>query len=217
MLGLHARTTLRDVLHGTSALDDVLIDGPRGIKIAPAASGFEEMARLGGAPVEGLVAQIAQLAPGFDVALIDTAAGLSPAVLGFVLAADQRLIVATPEPTSVTDAYAMMKVCATRYGQRSFELLINMARSRRDARATHDLLSRVCGHFLDLTPRDRGFLPWDPELPEAVRRQRSVLDLAPRAAVSLAIQGLAAELCREDDGGERPATLFRAPLEEVGG
>jgi len=212
ILGLQPRTTLREVLHGTSVLTDVLIEGPHGIKIAPAASGYEEMARLGGAPVEVLVAALRELARRFDVTLVDTAAGISPAVLAFVLAADERLVVATPEPTALTDAYALIKVCATRYGERRFGVLLNMARTPREARDAFRLLARVCGHFLDLTPNDLGSLPWDPEMPEAVRRQRTVLDLAPGAPASHAIRRLAVELTAGEDGAERPA-LLRVPLE----
>jgi flagellar biosynthesis protein FlhG len=118
LLGLHPRATLRQVVAGERALEDVLIDGPGGIKIVPAASGFEDMARLGGREICFLLAQFDALARDFDVALIDTGAGISPAVLCFALAADEKLIVTTPEPTALTDAYALLKVLATRYGER---------------------------------------------------------------------------------------------------
>jgi len=197
ILGLHPRATLRQVLAGERSVDEVLLEGPAGVKIVPAASGFEEMARLGGGQISALLEQFDRLAQRFDVALIDTGAGISPAVLGFVLAADEKLIVATPEPTALTDAYAMMKILANRYGERSFDVVVNMARSRGDAARTFAHLSRVTERFLGLTPRSRGFLPYDPEVAEAIRRQRAVLELAPRAPISLALDALAGALATD--------------------
>jgi flagellar biosynthesis protein FlhG len=194
LLGLHPRATLRQVLAGERAIGDVLLDGPAGVKIVPAASGFEDMARLGGREICTLLAHFDGLAEDFDVALVDTGAGLSPAVLCFALAADEKLIVATPEPTALTDAYAMIKVLATRYGERDLALLVNMARSRGDAARTFAHLSRVTERFLGLVPRSLGHLPYDPELAESVRRQQAVLELAPRAPVSLALDALAEQL-----------------------
>lgn len=216
MLGLQPRVTLRDVVRGSASLDDVLLDGPAGITVVPAASGFEEMARLGGAPVAALASQIDGLARRFDVTLVDTSAGLSPVVLGFVLAAEERIVVATPEPTSLTDAYALIKVLARRYGQPSFDVLVNMARSQRDARRAQALLARVTERFLGLKPRDRGFLPYDPELPEAVRRQCSVIEMAPRSPVSVALQQVARGLAAGASGRRPGSGTAVLSGEEVG-
>jgi len=216
ILGLHPRATLRQVLAGECAVGDVLLDGPAGIKIVPAASGFEEMARLGGKQIGELLTQFDRLAQSFDVALIDTGAGISPAVLCFGLAADEKLIVATPEPTALTDAYAMMKIFANRYGERSFDVVVNMARSRDDAARTFAHLSRVTERFLHLTPRYCGYLPNDREVPEAIRRQQAVIELAPRAPASLALEALAVQLeaqpqAREDGAG----SFLRKPVAET--
>ena len=213
ILGLHPRATLRQVLAGECAIDDVLLDGPAGVKIVPAASGFEDMGRLGGRQICELLAHFDALAQSFDVALIDTGAGISPAVLCFALAADDKLVVATPEPTSLTDAYAMLKILATRYGERSLDVVVNMARSRGDAARTFAHLARVTERFLGFAPRSLGHLPYDPEIPEAIRRQRAVLELAPRAPVSLALDALAArfDVAAPDPRLAADAGFFRKP------
>lgn len=212
LLGLHPRATLRQVVAEGRALEDVLLDGPGGIKIVPAASGFEDMARLGGREICFLLAQFDALARDFDVALIDTGAGISPAVLCFALAADEKVIVTTPEPTALTDAYALLKVLATRYGERDPSLIVNQARSAADAARTRAHLSRVTERFLGLVPRFLGHLPYDPELAESVRRQQAVVDFAPRAPVSLALQELAVRLgerLETGTGAQHPGGLLR--------
>lgn len=203
MLGLHADTTLRQVLQGECGLEEVLLDGPHGIKVVPAASGFEDMSRPGGAPFVDLLGEIDRLSQSFDAVLIDTSAGISPAVLCFTLAASERLVVATPEPTSLTDAYAVMKILSTRYGERTFGVLMNMVRNRADALRAFEHLARVTTRFLGFTPDYRGCLPWDPTVPEAIRRQQPLLSVAPRAPISLAIDDVAARL-RAEPSTQRP-------------
>lgn len=194
MLGLSPRATLRQVLAGERELADVLLEGPAGVRVVPASSGFEDMARLGEHKLCELLAHFDALAQSFDVALVDTAAGIAPAVLGFALAADRKLIVATPEPTALTDAYALLKVLATRYGEVDADVVVNLARSAGEAARTFAHLARVTERFLGFAPRSLGHLPSDGEASASIRRQQSVLELAPRAPVSLALDALASRL-----------------------
>ena len=194
MLGLSPRATLRQVLSGEREITDVLLEGPAGVRIVPASSGFEDMARLGERKLCELLAHFDELAQSFDVALIDTAAGIAPSVLGFTLAADRKLVVATPDPTALTDAYALIKVLATRYGEVDTDVVVNLARSADEAKRTFGHLARVTERFLGFSPRSLGHLPSDPEAAASVRRQQAVLDLAPRAPVSLALDALASRL-----------------------
>jgi flagellar biosynthesis protein FlhG len=110
----------------------------------------------------------------------------------------------------------MMKILANRYGERSFDVVVNMARSRDDAARTFAHLSRVTERFLGLTPRYRGFLPYDPEVAEAIRRQRAVLELAPRAPMSRALDALAGALVTQPrQAGEPVATIGATPVAET--
>ncbi|MEW6271329.1 MAG: MinD/ParA family protein [Thermodesulfobacteriota bacterium] len=194
LFGLQPRATLRQVVAGECDLADVLLEGPDGVRIVPASSGFDDMARLDNAQIALLLARFEEIASTHDAVLLDTGAGISPTVLSFVLAADDKLVVVTPEPTSLTDAYAVIKVLATRYGERRLDVLVNQARSEREAARTFTQLAAVTERFLGLTPRMRGFVPFDPEVREAVRRQRALVDFAPGAPASCALDGLATEL-----------------------
>lgn len=191
LLGVNPRATLRHVLHGACPMRDVLVEGPGGIQLVPAASGFEDLTQLTDAQRLLLLEQVDSLEGSFDILLLDTGAGISPNVLFFATAAHETLVVVTPEPTALTDAYALVKVLSTRYAEQRFGVLVNMARGEFEAKRTFTHLSRVAERFLHVSLRYAGWLPFDPEVPEAVRRQRAVLDLAPGAPVSRAFDALA--------------------------
>lgn len=194
LLGVNPRGTLRHVLNGECTLRDVLVDGPGGIKLVPAASGFEELTQLTDAQRLLLLDQVDSLEGSFDIVLLDTGAGISSNVLFFATAAHETMVVVTPEPTALTDAYALIKVLATRYAEHRFAVLVNMARGEFDAKRTFTHLSRVAERFLHVSLRYVGYVPFDAEVPEAVRRQRPVLEHAPGAPVSRAFEALADRL-----------------------
>lgn len=191
LLGLHPRATLRHVLRGECAIREALVGGPGGIQIVPAASGFEELTQLTQAQRLVILDQVDSLDGAFDVLLIDTGAGISSNVLFFATAAQETLVVLTPEPTALTDAYALIKILATRYAEHNFTVLVNMARSEWEGRKAFMQLTRVTERFLQVSLRYAGSVPYDPEVPEAVRRQQPVLDLAPASPASRAFEQLA--------------------------
>ncbi len=195
LLGLHPHATLRQVLRGECAIKDVLVEGPAGIRIVPASSGYEDLTQLSDGQRLTLLDQVDSLDGDFDVLLIDTGAGISANVLFFATAAQETLVVLTPEPTALTDAYALIKVLSTRYAEHSFAVLVNMARSELEARKTFTQLTRVAERFLQVSLRYAGYVPWDSEVPEAVRRQQPVIELAPATPATRAIDGLAERLC----------------------
>lgn len=195
LLGLNPHATLRQVLRGECAIKDALVEGPEGIRIVPAASGYEDLTQLSDGQRLTLLDQVDSLDGDFDVLLIDTGAGISPNVTFFATAAQETLVVVTPEPTSLTDAYALIKVLSTRYAEDSFAVLVNMARSEFEARKTFTQLTRVAERFLQVNLRWAGYVPWDSEVPEAVRRQQAVTLLAPSTPATRAIDGLAERLC----------------------
>jgi flagellar biosynthesis protein FlhG len=189
LLGLHPRGTLRHVLLGECGIADVLLDGPAGIRIVPAASGFEDLAHLDRAQRLHLLEEIDRLEDTFDVLLIDNAAGISQNVLFFTVAAQETMV-------ALTDAYALIKVLSRRHAETDFGVLVNMARSEAEARRAFQHLARVADRFLNVNLRYEGQVPWDHELPEAVRRQSTVLDLAPSAPASRAFDFLAERLAK---------------------
>ncbi len=195
LLGLNPHATLRQVLRGECTLKDVLVEGPAGIRIVPASSGYEDLTQLSDGQRLTLLEQVDTLDGDFDVLLIDTGAGISANVLFFATAAQETLVVVTPEPTALTDAYALIKVLSKRYAEHAFSVLVNMARSELEARKTFTQLTRVAERFLNVSLRYAGWVPWDSEVPEAVRRQQAVVELAPATAATRALGGLADRLC----------------------
>jgi len=204
LLGVNPRATLRHVLHGECAIRDVLVKGPGGIQLVPAASGFEELTQLTDAQRLRLLEQVDSLEGTFDVLLLDTGAGISPNVLFFATAAQETIVVVTPEPTALTDAYALVKVLAMRYAERRFAVLVNMARGEFEAKRTFTHLSRVAERFLHVSLRYVGYVPFDAEVPEAVRRQRAVVELAPGAPASRAFDTIADRLLGDADDAAAP-------------
>src|SRR5262249_33674675 len=191
--------------------------GAGGIGIIGAASGVEELTALDGADRLRLLGEIEALDPDPDVLLVDTAAGVSSNVLYFTAAAADALIVITPEPTALTDAYALMKILSSRHGRREFLVTVNMAAGAPDAEAAFARLARVAERFLRVRLEYQGYVPWDDAVPRAIRSQEPVVVGAPHPPASRAIADLARRLA------SRPATaptgglqfFFQQLLEEA--
>jgi flagellar biosynthesis protein FlhG len=185
LLGLSPRYNIRHVLAGEKRLEEVVIDGPGGIRVLPASSGVQELTQLGEEQKLLLMGELDALEPACDFLLIDTGAGISPNVTYFNLAALERIVVVTPEPTSITDAYALVKVMATRHATRSFKLLVNQVRDEADAREVFAKLVRVIDRFIgEVSLEALGWVPTDSSVPRAVLRQRAVVELYPECPAS---------------------------------
>jgi flagellar biosynthesis protein FlhG len=194
LFGLSPHRSLLHVLRGECRLADVIIDGPGGVRIVPAASGFAELTALGPEERLALLAEVDALDGAFDVLLVDTGAGISENVLYFASAAAEALVVITPEPTAITDAYALIKVLATRHGRRDFLVLVNMAEHETAARAAFTRLARVAARFLRVRVEYAGYVPFDDAVSQAVCQQRPLLLTAPGTSAARAIGGLAQRL-----------------------
>jgi len=191
VLGLNPSHTLQHVLRGERSLAEVAVEGPAGVRVVPAATGIEDLTRLGPQERLLLLEQVDALDGALDVLLIDTAAGISSNVLYLNSAAHEVLVVVTPEPTALTDAYALMKVLATRHGLRRFLLLVNMCSGEGEARRTHTQIARVAERFLGVGIEYAGYVPIDDAVQRSVREQRPVLLTAPRSPAARAFETLA--------------------------
>lgn len=191
LLGIVPRYTLSHVLAGERRLREIMIRGPEGVMILPAGSAEWDLTAL--SPEQQMVIQeeLEELSPSIDILLIDTGAGISSNVLFFAAAAQEILVVAAPEPTSMADAYAVMKVLAQRYRETRFRLLVNMAKNRREALEVYRRLLLVSGRFLNISIDYSGMIPADDYLPLAVQRQQAVLAAFPHAPSSAAFRLLA--------------------------
>ncbi|MDC0662151.1 MinD/ParA family protein [Marinobacter sp. SS21] len=191
LLGITANRNLSDVLNGECDLREVLVDGPGGIKIVPASSGTQKMTQLSSMEHAGLINAFSELGDQIDVLIVDTAAGISESVVSFLRASQELLLVVCDEPTSITDAYALIKLMNRDYGTNRFRILANQVRSEQEGRHLFNKLSRVTERFLDVALQYEGMVPFDEAVKKAVQRQRAVLEAYPRAKASLAIKALA--------------------------
>ena len=194
LLGLTPKFSLADVLSGQRRLREVLVPGPGGITVLPAGSGFQNLTALSDHQIRELQSEMDELQEETDILLIDTGAGIGRNVTSFATMAQDIIVVAAPEPTSLTDAYALMKVLSTQYGERRFRLLVSMTRSPSDGQDVYRKLSLVAERFLHISINFLGSIPFDPRLAEAVCQQRPLVELYPQSKAAQAFLSLAHDL-----------------------
>lgn len=196
---------------GVAALADIAVDAPGGFRLVPGAVGVARMAAMGELERARLMGALAELERQADVVIVDTGAGLGPDVLHLMREADEAIVVATPEPTSIADAYALLK-CAVQSGAAaaSLGLVINQAAGEREATAVHARIAGVAARFLRVTPRLAGWVRADPAVPAAVRRRRPLLIEAPRARVSDDVRRLGEGLLARASAEERGPAVANA-------
>ena len=194
LLGLTPKFSLAHVLSGQRRLREVLVPGPGGITVLPAGSGFQNLTALSDHQIRELQSEMDELQEETDILLIDTGAGIGRNVTSFATMAQDIIVVAAPEPTSLTDAYALMKVLSTQYGERRFRLLVSMTRSPSDGQDVYRKLSLVAERFLHISINFLGSIPFDPRLAEAVCQQRPLVELYPQSKAAQAFLGLAHDL-----------------------
>lgn len=191
LLGLSPKYTLEHVLRGERVLEEILVEGPEGVRILPASSGIQELTRLDTAAELRLVQGLQRLSATADWLLIDTAAGIHDSVVKLLMAAQEIILVTTPEPTSLVDAYAMVKVVHLRDPQKPFWLLVNNGQGPEEAEETIAQLQAATERFLGRSLGVLGMIPNDPFLLQAVRQQRCVVEVFPRSPSAKAFQQMA--------------------------
>lgn len=191
MLGLRVEKNLSHLLAGECELEDILVEGPHGIKIVPATSGTRNMVELSPNEHAGLIRAFSELRESFDVLVVDTAAGISDMVLSFSRAAQDVMVVVCDEPSSITDAYALIKVLNRDYGVFRFKIVANMVRSLREGQELFAKLSKVTDKFLDIAIELVAIVPFDENVRKAVRRQKTIVDVFPRSPAAIAFKTLA--------------------------
>jgi flagellar biosynthesis protein FlhG len=183
-------------------------DRAGGFKLIGGASGLARMADLSDFDRNRLIDALAGLERQADVILIDTGAGISASVLSFTRAADHVLVVTTPEPTAITDAYAVVKVLGRDGRERRVSLLVNQAGSPGEARAVYDRIAKVAKQFLGVSVLDAGHLPADDQVPHAVRKRMPFMLGAPHCPASLAVNQLAMRLERGVSAADSAGGFF---------
>ncbi|HEC16204.1 MAG TPA: MinD/ParA family protein [Sedimenticola sp.] len=196
LLGLTPAFTLEHLLDGAKAIEDILLDGPAGLHIVPAASGIAEFIDLGRDQQERLLAALKKLESDFDYLLIDTAAGISESVLGFLQAAPYTILAITPEPTSLTDSFSLIKVLKRLRFDHPIFVIVNMASSQDSASGTFKRFRDAVAKYLQIKVHYLGCILSDADLGNAVLRQKAVLLESPAGQASRCIQTISERLER---------------------
>jgi len=184
LLDVDVRVSLADVVTGQRRLEEIIIDLPCGVQLVPGGSGLARMADLTEFQRAQLVHELSRLEDDNDVILIDAAAGIWPDVTHFVCSADEVLVVTAPEPTAITDAYALIKVLTQAKYAGQISLLVNLAADRHEARMAYQRVSNVARQFLGATVYDAGYVLTDPKVKEAVRRREPFVQAFPHCPAS---------------------------------
>ena len=194
VLGVAPTATLADVLFQGTPLKEALVPINDYVSLIPAASGIRELERLTPDKRSLLLRALDELEDEFDYLLIDTGAGIGDNVMFFCDFADAVLLVTIPEPTAITDAYAMIKLLSKNYGRNELSIVVNQAPSASAAATVHSKLGDVANRFLGIQLDMAGYLPVDHALPKAVAAQKSIVEADPRSPFSRATLTLAQKL-----------------------
>ena len=218
VFGLAPNHNLNHFFSGEQTLEAILVEGPEGIRILPAGSGVQRFTRLDSEQKMQLLEALDGMHSEFDFVLIDTEAGISENVTYFNTAAQEILVVTTPEPTAITDAYALMKLLSNQFHEKHFNLIVNFIRNEEEALDVYRKLTMVANRYLDIAIDYIGSIPRDKLMVEAIRRQQVLVQLFPECRTSQAFEALARTVLQEPHAAEPKGSIqfFWRRLLEVG-
>ncbi len=197
LLGLAPDKNLQDLMDTDIDPREVVVPLAKGgFDFLPAASGVPELIDMDEELRNSMFMRLAPLFRDYDYLFLDLGAGINPTVLSFATMSHVRILVVTPEPTSLTDGYALMKVLSTQHNVRDFHVIVNMAESRQEEQQTFERLAAACKKFLNLDLNSLGGILTDKMLVEAVRRQKPLMQLAPQSKAAQDIFNIALKLQR---------------------
>jgi len=216
LLGLAPKHNLRDFIFGDLELENIVVDGPEGVRIIPASCGTEKMAELTPEQQIRLIHAVSALGAETDYLLIDTAAGISSNVINFLLAAGMVIVVTTPEPTAIVDAYLVIKILSRREPNKHVSVLVNSVSGSDEAKSVFRQIDTAARRFLDKPLDLLGFIERDANVLEAVRQQGPFVSLYPRTGATSCIKGIARKLeqqCRSLKQRQNVALSWRGLFE----
>ena len=200
MLGLRPKYNLADLMYRGKNIEDIITYGPENIGFISGGSGINELANLSRDQVFSLIQRLGELDRIADVIIVDTGAGISDTVLEFVAASEEVLLVATPEPTSITDAYALLKTLNRKASYKPektvVKMVANQVRGEKEATELFEKLGVVVGKFLDIEVKFLGSVPYDKNMQRAVMHQAPVCISKPESESARAVRNIA---CRIED------------------
>lgn len=184
IMGLQSKHSIEDVMSGRKEIDEILLEGPHGMKIIPASSGILKMTQWSSSDQAYLMEKLESLTEQFDILLIDTGAGIHSDVAYLNAAANEILVIATPEPTSIADAYALMKIMSHNYKVNQFKLLINMVDSAHESKVVYQNLLEVSDQFLNIRIEYLGYVLKDAKVNQSILKRKLLCDYYPHSHAS---------------------------------
>lgn len=198
LLGLAPKKHIGHVLSGESNVEDIILRGPADIHVLPAGDGLQELTQLPSEKKMVLMDELGRISQGYDFLIFDTGSGISTNVTYFCSAAHETILIATTEPASLANVYALMKVLHNKHAQKHFRVVINSVRSEREAQGVYRDLTAVTDRFLkNISVEYLGYILHDPNVPKAVRQQKAFLELYPFSKFSGCLNELAEKISRE--------------------
>ncbi len=191
LLGMAPKYNLSHVLMGQKTIEDIVVHGPAGMTIIPAASGLQEMAQLPKDQQVFILNELEKYIVRFDIFLMDTAAGISSNVLNFNASAHDVVVIVSPEPTAITDAYALIKILSNRYDVKKFNLIVNMVSTEKEGKEIFRQLTLVTDRFLDIIVAYCGCIMKDQKVTRCVKLQKLVSEMYPDSISTRCFQMIA--------------------------
>jgi len=199
MLNMVPRFNLYDMIRKGKTMKEIMVETDYGISIVAGALGISQIANLSDAERQNFIEELNTLSFA-DIIIIDTSAGVSSNVLDFIAAADDAVIITTPEPTAITDAYGIIKIIATEYDNLDMELklVVNRVKSATEAKKVADRMTNIAGQFLNLKVDYLGFIYDDPIVSHAVLRQKPFMVIDPKCKASICVQHIVGKMEKSD-------------------
>ena len=194
LLGLAPKYNLSHVIMGEKSINDIIVEGPGKMLILPASSGIQELTQLTQDQKVQILSELDQVIDTVDIFFIDTAAGISSNVMDFNVTAHEIIVVVSPEPTSITDAYALMKVLSLKYAEKCCKVIVNLADTSQQGREVFRQLNMVTERFLDMTIDYLGSVLFDANITQGVKHQKLVSELYPDTQASRCFTDLARKI-----------------------
>jgi flagellar biosynthesis protein FlhG len=194
LLGLAPKFNLSHVILGEKSVNDIIVEGPGQMLILPASSGIQELTQLTQDQKVRILSELDQLIGAVDILFIDTAAGISSNVMDFNVTAHEIIVVVSPEPTSITDAYALMKVLSLKYAEKCCKVIVNLSGTSQQGREVFQQLNMVTERFLDMTLDYLGSVLFDAKITQGVKQQKLVSELYPDTQASRCFSDLARKI-----------------------
>jgi flagellar biosynthesis protein FlhG len=208
LMGIRSKSHIQHVISGQKSLSEIIETGPENVKIIPGGSGLQKLSNLSEGERLLLLNEFDAIDQDIDIFLIDTGAGISTNITYLNMAAEERIVISTPEPTSITDAYALIKVMYQEHGTKDFQLLVNMVRSQREAEAVfNNIHSNLSRYLRDIKLIYLGFISKDENIQRSVRKQKPVVLSYPKSTSAKQFIQLARKMLDENHENSKINTL----------